>query len=316
MPNITHTTSRPSSPKSKLLVVRQPARSVRQIEQRERTPMRLAIGIVVAIGVLAVVWLTGHLGYRLGFAPLVRVPELIGEPGAGLATGTLMVINMPRVIFAAGLAQPMWLMLGFAMIAVPAAALGAAKPRTPGGPRPKEALQVIASIGAAGGMIADIVLIWWTSSPVRRGLLQPLPLSPNAVESWYEDLQTVAGLDVLAVVAAALWVVLTMRLPIATWLRAIAASAAVFTLVVVTTAMAMSSATASQAAAPRSLAVLGDQQNEWRLLLGSTPDHAATLSVRNGLALVELRNHPSAWTVADRQSIVGYLAEQAVTEEP
>jgi hypothetical protein len=316
MPNITHTTSRPSSPKSKLLVVRQPARSVRQVEQRERMPMRLAIGIVVAVGVLAVVWLTGHLGYRLGFAPLVRVPELIGEPGAGLATGTLMVINMPRVIFAAGLAQPMWLMLGFAMIAIPAAALGAAKPRTPGGPRPKEALQVIASIGAAGAMVADIALIWWTSSPVRRGLLQPLPLAPSDVNAWYEDLQTVAGLDVLAVVAAALWVVLTMRLPIALWLRAIAASAAFFTLVVVTTAMAMSNAAASQTAAPRSLAVLGGQQNEWRLLLGSTPDHAATLSVRDNLALIELRNHPTAWTIADRQSIIDYLTERAATEEP
>ena len=40
----------------------------------------------------------GYLGFRLGFAPMVRMPELLAEPGEGLATGTMMLISVPSVI--------------------------------------------------------------------------------------------------------------------------------------------------------------------------------------------------------------------------
>ncbi len=84
--------TRPSgSSRTRVLLVRQPVKSVRRSDEPDRSSFRLAIGVIVAVGVVAVVWLMGYVGYRLGFAPLVRVPELLGEPGGGLATGTLMV---------------------------------------------------------------------------------------------------------------------------------------------------------------------------------------------------------------------------------
>ncbi len=277
--------------------------------------MHLAIGVIAAIGTLVIVWLIGHIGYRLGCAPLLRVPELIGEPGGGLATGTMIFILIPRVVFQAGLAQPLWLMIGFAMISIPAASLGAAKPATAGAPKPTQSLQAIAAIGAVLSMCNGCALIWWTSSAVRSNLLAPLPLHPDEATAWYAGLQTAAGLDVLAVLAAALWVVLVLRLPVATWLRAIAASACFFTLIVVVVALAMSNAAASEAGSTRALCVLNDTDPTPRVILGSTPHHMAALVVHDNTTTVELRNRPEAITIIGRRSIVQYLTEQAVGEE-
>ena len=44
--------------------------------QTTRTMLRLAIGLIVAGGVIGVVWLLGHLGFTRGFAPLVRPAHL------------------------------------------------------------------------------------------------------------------------------------------------------------------------------------------------------------------------------------------------
>ena len=107
MTNIVRKTTRPpSAPRTKLLVVRQAAKSVRHRDQPDRTPMRLAIGVIVTIGVIGAVWLMGYLGFRLGFAPIVGVPELMGGPGGSLAIGTMMLIRIPAVILQAGMAEP------------------------------------------------------------------------------------------------------------------------------------------------------------------------------------------------------------------
>lgn len=314
MPNITHTTTRPSSPKTKLLVVRQPSRSVRPSEAPERTPLRLAVGVIVALGVLLAVWLMGYLGFRLGFAPLVRTPDLTGAATGGLATGTMMLISVPRMIFRAGLAEPLWLMLGFAMIAIPAASLAAARPLTPGGPRPKESFVIIASTGAAATMVSAALLIAWAGSPLRAASLRPVPVQPIEAAAWHADLQIIAGLDVLAVITAALWVVLAMRLPVPVWLRAISSSAAFFALAVVVVAMSMSNAAAVEVGASRSLCVLDDGGPTQRIVLGSTPHHIATVSVHDGRTIIELRNHPDAITVTGRSSIISFLNARAERE--
>ncbi len=314
MPNITHAKSRPSSPKSKLLIVRQPVKSVHHREHPDRTPLRLAIGVVVALGVIGAVWLMGHLGYRLGFAPLLRAPDLLGEPGGGLATGTLLVISVPRVVFQAGLAQPLWLMLGFAMIAIPAAALGAANPHVPGGPRPKQSIALMSSIGAVASIISGILLLWWTGSPLRLDLVRSLPINAADAEAWHRDLQIAAGLDALAVITASLWMVLVLRLAIPRWLRAIAASAAFFTLVVVTVAMSITGAASAQIGQPRSVCATNDDPAAMCIILGTTPQHTATLLARDGMALIEFQNHPAPVIIAGRSSIVDYLVLRAADE--
>ena len=315
MSNLVRKTTRPPAPRTRLLVVRQPAKSVRRRDQPDRTPLRLAIGVIVTLGVVGLVWLMGYLGYRLGYASMVGVPELLGGPGGSLATGTMMLIGIPIVILQAGMAQPEWLMLCFALIAIPAAGLSAAKPATPGGPKPSQAAIVFSVAGAIAAALNGAALIWWTVSPFRTGLMQSMPQMPASAEAWHSHLQIAAGLDVLMVITAALWVVLVMRLAVPLWLRALSASVSFFALVVIVVAMSLSSAAAAQLAAPRSLCLLPDAQDDWQLLLGSTPHHIATLGVRDGHTAVQLRNRRDLIIVQGTRSVIEYLNERAPQED-
>ena len=102
MPNIARTTPR-SMPvkaqapgaKTKILLVRQPVKSVRKSDEPNRDALRLAYGVVIGVGSLAALWLMGYLGFRLGFAPAVRVPDLLVEGAGGLAAGVMMLISLP-----------------------------------------------------------------------------------------------------------------------------------------------------------------------------------------------------------------------------
>ncbi len=308
---LVRSTTRAGSSRTKILLVRQPVRSVRQSDEPDGRGLRLAVGVTATVGLLGGLWLMGFLGFRLGFAPAVRVPELMGGLGDGLATGTIMMISIPRVIIRAGMAEPGWLMAGFALIAVAAAGISAVGPRTPGGPRPSAAAVTFSRAGAIGAAINTFLLIWWTGSGLRNGKVGDLPFEPQHTALWLDNLRTVAGLDVLAVIAAAVWVVLVLRLAIPVWLRVIAATASFFALGVVMVAMAMSNAAAAQIEAPRSLVFLGDGSLGAALLVGFTPHHAATLRVDAGAAVVELHDRSTVMTVIGRQSIVGLLEEAA-----
>ena len=274
-------------------------------------PIRLAIGVIVAVGVVAVVWLMGVMGFRLGFAPLIRVPGLLSEPGGGLVTGTIMLISIPRVILLAGGAQPTWLMLGFGAIAIPAAGLSAVRHRPGGSPRPSLAAVVFTHAGVVCAALNALAVIWWTSCDARNTRIAELPDDPVGIDTWLGNLQTVAGLDVLAVVAATVWVVLVMRLSIPWWLRALAASASYVALAVAIVAMSLSNAAFAQIQAARSVVHLDDGSIDARLVLGFTPRHVATLRIENEMAIVELRDRSGTMTVVGRQSIVGMLQEAA-----
>jgi hypothetical protein len=330
MPNIARTNKRSQPPiaasaaKTKILLVRQPVKSVRQTDQPDRTALHLAIGVIAAMGVVAAIWLLGFLGFQLGFAHMMRVPDLQVETGGGLATGTLMLIGLPRVILQAGIAEPGWLMVAFVMIAIPGASLGAIKPHTAGGPRPKQAFIVLSFTGAIVACLNAVALIWWTISPMRMQYIAEIPADPSLAIKWLESLQTVAGLDALAVMAAAVWVVVVMRVAIPRWLRGLAASACFFTMVVVSVAMAMTNAAVAQIGLDRSVIYLDEGSGQPRLLLGSTQHQIATLSVdhmqRLGstggsaaefISIVELSDRPSKLTVIQQQNLVDYLLEQA-----
>jgi hypothetical protein len=316
MSNLTRTTPRPAvrtgaaASKTKVLLVRQPVKSVRKSDEADRAALKLAIGVVTALGIVGAVWLMGYLGYRLGFANVVRVGELQLDVGGGLAVGTMMLISIPRVIVQAGVANPELLMVGFAAIAIPAASLGGIKPSAPGGPRPKPAVVILSFAGAAFAVVNSMILIGWTVSPFRNNHVRELPVAPEEAMQWLADLQLVGGLDVLGTIAASLWVVVAMRLTIPLWLRGLSASACFFALVVVAVAMSMSNATVAQLTTERSVVFLDDNSLQPRLLLGHTTHSIAALNIRGSRSFVELRDRPEVLEVIGRQSIIEFLDER------
>jgi hypothetical protein len=302
---------KPSEPRTKVLLVRPSGgiKSVRRSDEPDRTALRLAIGVIAALGVVAAVWLMGYLGFRLGFARLVDVPQLQIDIGSGLVTGTLTLISIPELIIVAGVENPTWLMLGFVLIAIPGAGLAAAKPRAPGGPRPSSVTLVFSYAGAVLAAVDAMVLTWWTASDSRLASFSGLPFHPADAEAWLAGLQTVAGLDAVAAIAGAVWVVLVMRLAIPPWLRALAGSASFFALAVVMVAVSASSAAVAQLGAPRSEVFLDDGSVYTRLLVGFTPRQIATLRVDEGGAILELHDRSMMMTVIGSRSIVGMLED-------
>lgn len=311
MANLTRTKTKSGATRTKVLLVRQPVKSVRHRDEPDRIVLRLTIGLIVAFGILVSVWLIGYLGFRLGFAPAVRVPELLGGPGQGLATGTTILISIPRVIMLAGIHQPGWLIIGFAMIVLPAAALSASNPVSPGGPTPSVSAATFNYIGAVAACLSAIVLIWWAASDLRNSSLGDLPLQPSGASAWLEGLQQVAAFDVLATVAASLWVVLVMRLTIPAWLKAIAASSCFFALVVLVVALSVSNAIVANIEAQRSVLQLDEGSMSDHLLLGFTPGHAVVLHITQLDGAIETRliERSQASTVVGRQSIIEMLTK-------
>lgn len=301
--------------KTKVLVVRQPVKSVRRSEEPDRRPFRLAMSVVTALGIAAFVWMLGYFGFRLGFAPTVRVPELTSQSGEGLVTGAMMLVALPRLIVEAGIAEPTFLMIGFFVIAIPATSLAVAKPLIPGGPKPHKLTTAFSYTGTVLCGLYTIGLIWWTVSPFRLERMRELPLTPREGEAWLLDLQMVAGLDALAFVAAALWAVLVVRLAVPLWLKGLTSSGAFFALVLVTVGMALSNGTATHVHAPRSMVFVADGSVSPRLLLGFTERQLATLEANpNGIS-VELLDRPVELTVIGRQSIASLLEEVAPERE-
>jgi hypothetical protein len=300
-------TPRPPASRAKVLLIREPPKSVRPEDQPDPTPLRLAIGTLSAVGGIGLLWLLGMLGYRLGYAPAVRVPELLGDAGGGLATAALMLIRVPTVIVEAGLASPVGLSLAFAVLVIPAAGISAARPVQRGGPRPSSLARVFGALGAVGGGLHLLLVIWWTASPQRLGLLRPIPGDPAEGAAWIIDLETVAGYDAMLLIATALWAVLALRLPIALWLRALTACGTIFALVIAAVAMAVSNAAVAHVTSGHSVGIVEPGDGRRGLVLGSTREHLALLRIEEGFAVVELRERPVGLNVLEERTIGAFL---------
>ncbi|MGI9015319.1 MAG: hypothetical protein ACR2GY_13880 [Phycisphaerales bacterium] len=312
--------------------MRPPARSVRPQDEVKHTPLAIVIGTLAAAGSIALVWLLGHIGFRLGFAQAVGVPELLAESGGGLSTGALIIMHVPMHMFAATVAEPMLLMLAFLLIAVPAGGLVGAKRAVPGGPRPSPLFVGFSWAGAIAGALFGAVAIAYVVSPFRQAWVQPMSLNAVEFEAWLNNMTIAAGLDGMMLIAAALWVVLVMRVECPPWMRGIAASAALFGLVVVTMAAGISNATVAHISMDRSVIDAGEAavtegaaataplqaSTQQRILIGYTRRHAVTLSVSDdgeGRVMIAMSDIPTRMRVVDRVSI-SRLITDAAPEQP
>lgn len=211
---------------TRVLLVRQPMKSIRSRDAADPLPVRLALGVMVALGTLLALWLLGTIGFAYGFARAVDLPGLQHEQGpllGGLFSGVDMLLYLPGSFLETGLVSPLWLLLGFALICLPAAGLGAAAPLTPGGPRPKSLVIAFSNLGAVLAALFSLAAITWCLFPVRLEMLGAVPRLTRSFADWLSDARFVAGMDGFITIALALWIVLLMRLGIARWLRALVA---------------------------------------------------------------------------------------------
>lgn len=291
----------------RIFLVRQNARSVRPGDARSPLPVRLAIGVIVGAGTIILAWLIGTIGLRLGFAPLIHVPGLDVSVVDGLTATVLIAMSVPATIIRTGVEHPMLMMLCYALIALPAGCLAGARTATPGGPRPHPLSIIFAYTVAVLSAAQACALVWWAVSSFRTALISPLPVHTVEVAEWFTSIRAAAGLDMLACIIAALWVVLIMRVAIPLWLRALCAPAALIALVVVSIAMSMTNTTVSQMQAPRM--ITGHEMNEGgSLIIGRVDGQRVVLSRAGEELVIELHAPPAASRITGRESILTFTA--------
>ncbi len=295
--------------RTRVVVVRQPIRSVGTSAQGDRLPVRLALGVIVSFAILAGVWLLGALGHHLGYASALRVPELSLEPFSALANGARMLVTAPVTVIQAGMTYSLWLILAFVAMILPAAGLAAAKPLVPGGPRQPQLGVVFSHIGAIAACISALLVVWWSASPARRAMIEPLPLQIDLAPNWLQQWRAASGFDTIAVIATALWVVLMFRLAIPTWLKALATTASLAAAVIAFACFATTAGCVTGMQTGRSVSVFQDQPNTTHLLLGSTRQQIATAKIEAGNVIVQLRNRPSQIDVTASLSMDEFLID-------
>lgn len=310
MGNLTRTSKSTQREQTRVIVVRQPVKSVRAGEQRDPLPIKLAIGAMAVLGGAAVIWLIGYTGFHLGFAPLLGI-SLDLPPGGGLIAGFRTLFAIPGAVLYAAMLDPMWLLIGFLMIAIPGGGLAAAKPASPGGPQPPVLTVVFSFTGAVAAMVASAALFWWVASPLRGALLTPLPLSGVAIDTWMDSLRLAAALDAMGVIVATLWVVLVARLTVPLWMRALATCAAYASLVMMILAVAASAGALSQTSINRPI-VAGNVPGT-RLILGESGGRLVMLAEEApGAAVLRLTHAGDDARIFGTESMYAFIRRQRV----
>lgn len=296
------------SESTRVLLVRQPIRSVRSAHDDSPLPIQLAIGVIVSVGVIMALWLMGHVGFYLGFAPLIGVPGLEQNAGGAIIAAIAALLSMPMTILRAGMNEPLWLMLGFVVVAIPAACLGAVRPSAPGGPKPHILTVTFAYSGAIMGSIFSLLVLWWLASPMRFAWLQPMPSIPIAMAQWLAGLRLAAALDLFCLIAMSLWVVLVMRLAVPGWLRGLSAGLCFTILAFTFAAVAVSGVSVNQVTSTRTVAVmLEGATSEQVLLLGEAHDRLVSLRAGPHHVAIDLIEPPGRLRVVNRRSIADYV---------
>ncbi len=289
------------------MVLRDRPRQLRPESEVAIAGLRLALAVATAAGGVLAIWVLGHLGFRLGAAASLGVPDLLAEPGQGLATGATMLMRSPQSIYLAALAEPLWIVLGFVAIALPASLLPLARPLVRGGPPASPAVLGLSAFGAALAALAGAGGVAWIASPVRSSWLTAMPATIAEAPEWVERLSIAAGIDLMLAIAMILWMIVALRLAIAPWLRWLTGSIVGAAVAIVLVGWAVSAATAANVHRPR--LVVGTPGGE-ALLLGGTREHMVILRVAGAETALELRR-PVDLQVRGRTSVARFIEPPA-----
>ncbi|MBC24263.1 MAG: hypothetical protein CMJ32_10160 [Phycisphaerae bacterium] len=251
--------------------------------------VQLAAGGGIVACVLLTIWLAGFIGFRLGFAKVLGIPGLVAEPGVGLDIGMRILIEAPYRVIDAGTLEPAWLLYSFLLIILPAGGLAAIGTRSVDGTSTDPAGPPIAWIGAVASCFAAIMIIGWVSVFSRSLRTQLMPLDMTGFTSWHDGLTLVAGIDLIVLTAAILWIVLAWRLPVQPWLQALSICFTLFALIAIYVAASTSNGTMVGLETRRPTGVfssqavlenaLGDFEANECIIVGETQDQLAYLVI-------------------------------------
>lgn len=265
--------------------------------------------------------LAGLIGFRHGFAETVGVPDLQRELGASFSDGVRLVLAAPLRVFDAGMNDTVALMLAMGVLITGAGALtlavfspSRAAPREGGGEEPPAGAALHAG-GLVVCAIVSVVQIAWAIARSSDVVGEFMPWSPEAFAPWQAMVRITAGVDLIALAAAVVWLLVAARLRSMLWLRSLTLVVSASAVLALFAAGAMSNAIASQISQPRSLFQRGPVENGAKpdLILGHTLTHLVV--IRDGGEL-QLISPDIAIAVVGRASISDFIGEPADSSEP
>lgn len=289
---------------TRVVVVRDAPRSVRLSDEPSRFGARTLFWAAIATGFVALLWMTGHLGERLGLAAALGTPALSLSTDGGLAAGVRMLLAVPRTILEMASAEPLLLAPAFVLVSIPAGALAVAKPRVPGGAPTSRLALAWSKLGLVAACLAWVAILAWIALPARLATLASLPLDRAEYSEWSRSLASIAGADAFAFVASVLWLVLLFRLPLPRIAIALASVAGFAASVAAWFALAASAGLADGVALPRPVVHEG---REVRLVVGEMHGRSLVVTREESPALV-LRDTPGSSLDAPR-SISAWMRE-------
>ncbi len=252
------------------------------------------------LGLLALGAIAGRVGADtwIGAGPLER------SLAETFVTGIRLPLAMLRALYASGVDDPLFFAASMALLIPPIAALAAARPARPGGPRPSTPVVHAARLGAALIIAAAIGVAVRLSATAR-------PTMADAIsgEPWLDRVLALAASDAIAMAFAVLLAVLVFRLPLDRWVRVLAGTIAIGTAIAATVAAAASSGIADDV--ERMHPIVRSESNgavTERLLIGRTAEDAWVLLTSGPPPTVVIEPHGPA-TIAGRRSIAGVLRD-------
>ncbi len=269
---------------------------------------------MIVAAALVTVPLAGLIGYRQGFAESVGVPDLQRQFGSSLTDGVQLILAAPLRIFEAGLADTLSLMLAMLLVVTGAGALTLALignrsiDESGDVAEPSPTARVAAALGLVVCALVSIAQIVWVIARSQAALGEVMPWTAEAFAPWHESVRITAGVDLIALAAAVVWLLVAVRLRWMLWLRALTLVLCGFAIAALFTAASMTNCIASQVDQQRSLLLRGDSTGAAAsdLILGHTSTHLAI--VRDGGQL-ELISPDITITVAGRQSLAEFIGE-------
>lgn len=267
---------------------------------------------MIAACTLVAVPLAGLIGFRQGFAESIGVPDLQRELGASLSDGVQLILAAPLRVFEAGLDDTLALMLAMLLVVTGAGALTLV---VMGGRRSAESDsetdeavsgQGVAALGLVVCAAVSIAQIVWVIARSHAALGHVMPWTAGEFGPWHSTVRITAGVDLIALAASVVWMLVAARLRSMLWLRSMTMVLAGFAIAALFTATAMTNGVASQIDQQRSLFLRGDVADATTpdLILGHTSTHLVV--VRNGGEL-QLISPNMTIAVVGRKSIAGFV---------
>jgi hypothetical protein len=269
---------------------------------------------MIGASTLVAVPLAGLIGFRHGFAETVGVPDLQRELGAIFSDGVRLILAAPLRIFDAGLNDTLMLMLAMLLLITGAGALTLAlvggRSEAPAQQDSTEARvgTTTAALGLVACAMVSVVQIVWVIARSSEVVGRFMPWNPEEFAPWQTMVRITAGVDLVALAAAVIWLLVAVRLRSMLWLRSLTLVLAASAVVALFAAGAMSNAIASQIDQQRSLFLRGEVADGDRpdLILGHTLTHLAV--IRDGGEL-QLISPDIAIAVVGRASIAEFIGE-------